>query len=1190
MQQPPLFKKPSLDMARSYKAPSANTSFNTSFNSNSNTVWSFHHTQGTQETAATSFNSDFGNIDHNSAKATRSSSTTLGSLEDQDLLEGIRRFEANSPREGGHFHRPSTATTRSSTTYGSIDEDALIGLPSNKPAKPTDRSVPRTPSRSKHTSSTGAPSPSKTLSSLKNLNPVTPSKSGSPLKTRTSAHKSASVERMATTNDSPSLTSWRIRNIPSFNLFVDDIDDSLEDYPYFILFISLRVALERNMSLKDLMKGLDPRVAEADQESFWAHVEGRTGITPSFRESRKIWAAAKDDFDCYSFKGTVRFNPKFKSKDREPFFNLNLSPIKKEDSCRLQRNFGADRFLYLTFPSMDTKVEVEKRWQEWFLREHSFLGRKWRAFYVKSEKKAKSTRDKKEAKSTRVEKENILRVVLFATEGLQITTPCSIADMLNWFFPFEHNQNQSICKAFARLDLALSTTVPTLVFKPSQVRNVRDIVADGLLEDTRFNDHSLHWSEIEGKPAVMNDGCSLISLGAAQEIWRLYKKRTGRNERMPTAFQARIGGAKGLWVVSPEAPRSATETLPIWIEISESQLKLQPHPEDLLDEKFDPVRLTFDVNDYSRMPTPSDLHTSFISIMVDRGVPVAAIERAMNDHLDIERTELLEMLEDNQKTYNWVHRQSNTVQNLEDMTWQAGLPASLRDKVKLLIEGGFDPREEPYLGSMLSSLIREEHLDEEKKLRIPLAKSTNMFGIADPLGVLAPGEVHVQFSGFFEILETEESFLSLENIEVLIARQPACRRSDIQKARAVAHPSLSYLVDVIVFPSRGQYPMAGKLQGGDYDGDRFWVCWEEDLVRPFKNAPAPTQALDHTRYGIQQDTTKLREIMPPDDAFLTGGGNSPWVDEFLRKACEFRLRRDMLGKVTKYHEKRAYQENRIYSETLDALCDMHDLLVDALKQGYMFSEQDFEKTKQRLKLPRELPIPTYEEAMDAAAKKEPQREDWEFKKHNAIDYLYFLVVKKHHRETHQLVEKRLSKEVADDEAVSYLYRREISKCNVAINFELSGLKRRFEPVYRHWNAAFGGGNNDLSSEEKGAAIAKCYNLYEAIKPENDDLPEIKMWTQSYLSENMTLWPFLKASALYATYPKKWNFVYRMAGEYIAMLKAYRSEFRSLRTITGPIYSMLRPRLPPNPVHEDLRGSDMEEKDEDDDSFVTPMEE
>jgi hypothetical protein len=40
------------------------------------------------------------------------------------------------------------------------------------------------------------------------------------------------------------------------------------------------------------------------------------------------------------------------------------------------------------------------------------------------------------------------------------------------------------------------------------------------------------------------------------------------------------------------------------------------------------------------------------------------------------------------------------------------------------------------------------------------------------------------------------------------------------QVEAVFKLPLRHLVDVVVFPSRGTFPLAGKLQGGDYDGDK----------------------------------------------------------------------------------------------------------------------------------------------------------------------------------------------------------------------------------------------------------------------------------------------------------------------------------------------------------------------------------
>ena len=79
--EPSVFKKPSLEMARSFNAlPASQSTVNTSFN----TVSSSQQTGA--DTANTSFTSDGHATEVPHPFMTRTSSTTLGSLEDGDLL------------------------------------------------------------------------------------------------------------------------------------------------------------------------------------------------------------------------------------------------------------------------------------------------------------------------------------------------------------------------------------------------------------------------------------------------------------------------------------------------------------------------------------------------------------------------------------------------------------------------------------------------------------------------------------------------------------------------------------------------------------------------------------------------------------------------------------------------------------------------------------------------------------------------------------------------------------------------------------------------------------------------------------------------------------------------------------------------------------------------------------------------
>jgi hypothetical protein len=1179
------FKKPTLPIARSMQfvqVPSAQTSFNTSFGSKS--VLSSQQSNTEPNTALTSFNSEFGDADPKSPWLKRSSSTTLGgSLDDADLVAIGARLEQELET------RPDSTPRENSSTLGSLlDNEAWLEISSKYDQQLV--SVPNIQISEELYRPTAKQDAPVNMNKPKNGR-VDAQSSNRHLEGQGPIWTGLASPKALPANDSPSRMSYRIRDLPSQNLFVKDVADDLKQHPYFILFICLRLAMGHGIDIHTLLDGIDEMQVMTDPESFWASVNDRASIKPQFaREPKGLWAAIDKAFERWTFKGKVSFN----EKGNAPVFKLELLPIEADKSCRFQRAFGSDRFLYLTFPSLEVAdkpdrfdrtqmSQIQDKWLLWCQQEHSFLGRKWKAFHVEPVKRGKgSARNAKDASAA------ASRVVLFATEGVGIEKPYSIGDMLNWFFPFAGNRKQGICKAFARIDLGLSRTVPTLIFKPSQIRHEPDTRADGTPEDDRFNDPELHWAIPEDQP-VMDDGCSLISLGAAQEAWRLYKEQTGINDSIPAAFQARIGGAKGLWAVSTE-PYSSESSTSRWIEIKESQLKFAPHMEDNFNESYDRLRLTFEIVNYSKSPPPSDLHLSFIPILVDRGVPKDDIADIMEQSMDADRKTILEILPDTVRVYDWVHKEGARTEDSETMRWQAALPLALGDRLNFMLESGFRPIEEPYLGMSLTRFIKQQQVWDEQKLRISLGKTAFLYGIADPFGVLAPGEIHIQFSTWFADKTTDEMYLSLADTDVLVARQPACRRSDIQRVRAVSHPKLGHFVDVVVFPTKGQFPLAGKLQGGDYDGDIFWCCWDMRLVEPFKNAPPP-DALDHRDYDIRQNTRKLDQVMNVHDLST--------VDQFLNEAIAFRSTPSLLGKVTNYLEKQAYAENSVYSRTLESLSAMHDLLVDAPKQGYIFSDSDFDAVKRQLGLRKPPKVPAYKEAMEACEHAKEMGEadrirnkHWPHNPDNVIDYLYFRVVRKHNVETLRQVQEVLSTEIQDDAALLYPCNREHEKRNIVITNELRKLHLGFEKVKKQWNTAFGN-DGSTTADHYNESVDKCYTMYTALMPENMHAPEIEHWFEPYLSPDFNYWAILRASALYATYPRKAAFVWHMAGRELCELKCPASP--TSRRICGPVYSILRPkgnklrRTADGAVVDDDDDDDDDEDEDEEDSYVTAAE-
>ncbi|RMZ70766.1 hypothetical protein GMOD_00008394 [Pyrenophora seminiperda CCB06] len=1139
----PQFKKPTLEMARSFQGlTSFSSSANTSF---ANTTFS---TQESAKTTDTSFTFHAGDDDAEEGRTigsilSKTSSTTIGPLDKLTPAESrLRVFEQDIQRDLNEvFSQGSSGQSRS--TFGSIDEDELCEVSFEVEAREARLASPSAASRK-----TENDSDKKYEKSLETAVPSFESPKGQ-------NHAYSFV-------DSPSKVPHEVRDLSRQNLFVATLPNSLRHIPYFILFICLRISIDAPISLEDLVCNMDVPAVSASHGSFWEFIEKRLGLSHlKVREPSRLWQASKRQFDGYTFKGSLALSPKQNSR----LLSLKLLPVQADKSCRLQRIFGSDRFLYLNSPVFkssridgryngETMEHIRKQWKAWLLKEHSFLGRKWRVFHVEDVKRGK----KKDVIHDK-------RIVLFATEGLGIERPCSVGEMIDKFLPFDTNENLSFCKAFARFDLGLSRTVPTLCFEPEQIIHVNDKLATSDPEDTRFNDPQLDWPSFPDG-TVMDDGCSIISVGAALSIWQIYKKITGTAGPLPSAFQGRIAGAKGLWMISAESFTKDPEHLKPWIKINASQWKFDPPKVGSLDHEH---HRTFELSNYSSFPTPSELHISFMPILVDRKVPLQVIDHLMTDCLEAERTRLLELLPDPVKMYDWVHRNGAKTQTGSDVPWQGAMPVSLEEKAKLLLEHGFSPAKYSALAQILQRFIQTKQILQEAKLRVPLAKSTFLYGIADPFGVLEPGEIQVQFSSSFVDDTTDERYLCLRDMEVLVTRQPACRRSDMQKVSTVMRSELSHLVDLVVLSSKGRYPLAGKLQGGDYDGDTFWICWEPQLVQPFLNAPAPVQSPDPAQYGIKTIKGKLK------DAMDTRNPND--VDQFFQKVFEFRDHHSMLGLATVLAEKQAYIENCIYSANLDKLYDMHDLLVDAPKQGYVLTQTDFDRFARSLGL--EPKKPAYKQAMEdcANAKNSAGIEDcrnarYKPKLDRVLDYLYFEIVRKHNLETMRLVKQFFSKATEPDETLLYPYKRLTEKNSDAIRRELTSYYLNLEGIRRDWNSAW---HSECSPERRKELIDECYRKYRAIQPENPDDPDIRPLVESYLGPGTCLWDKVKASALYAKYPyiEQSGFVLTLAGSELARLKA--DSF----PLTRAMVPWVRDNLKPKPIKAPIQYDESDEEEE-----------
>ncbi|KAF2756807.1 hypothetical protein EJ05DRAFT_501361 [Pseudovirgaria hyperparasitica] len=967
-----------------------------------------------------------------------------------------------------------------------------------------------------------------------------------------------------------------IRNLYKQNLFVDTISDKFGFLDFLTHFECTRAALVNKLPPDEVIAKFSTEVPIA-WDSFWTRIEGLPKRVS--RGPKTLWPCSSEEPGQYTLKGNVIFN----SRNERSLCRLELEPPVKEISCRFQRVFGSDRFLYITFPTSRGmpkglgmyEDKFVTRFKEWLRTNHSFAGRVWRAVHLQETKTSKTARLKNEASK--------YRIILFAMSGCGILprmpqqllgsiagkrppmhAEMNLFDLINWFMPLSLNNDKNYLKAFARLDLGFSRTIPLLVFKPSQVKFIPDIKADGTPECTAFNDQKLDWSP-RPKPGMdMTDGCARISSEAARQIWKL----ANESGPVPSAFQARIGGAKGVWFVDGSTDR--VEDTDVWIEIRPSQLKFKAHLRDSSDKTFDKDRLTFEMVTYSRPLQPAALYQGFLPILTDRGVSVEYITRTLKHSMDLQRQTILDILKSPDDSglllQKWIEDTCGTYMDHNGETSiQAGFYSSHTECVKAMIGAGFKPTEFKHLANLAQSIIFPNLLDTAKYFRLPVAKSTIAIGIVDPYMVLEPGEIFIQFRKPFHDISTGQSRTSFEKTEALVARNPALRRSDLQKVRIVSKEKLRHLYDVVVFPCKGRHALANKLQGGDYDGDTFWICWEEDFTNFFMNAPAPVENPTPADYEISVDQRSLKEVMRKEHS----------VSHFIREAFDFRLKQNLLGVVTLTHEKLCYAEGTIRSPKTEVLCDIHDLLVDCMKNGYSYDNGRFNRLKKSfgdIKLNESSSDPAYKRAMKHIAQSK-----WNSKlipeimshknQHvkNVNDDLFFELMIPHIEETILQVSNILQKAKAEDVALSKpyddeRYRASRSESNDKVmQIEIKHIDGRLGKILEYWNSIM---TKDMDTKDEiGACIKECFDGYRNVYPINKEDRVVSRLLRPVASGAPSEWSLLKASALFirclGKINKSQSLAFRMAGLELCYIKAVSSG--RTRFLEQKMWMSLKPR-------------------------------
>ncbi|XP_019641825.1 PREDICTED: LOW QUALITY PROTEIN: probable RNA-dependent RNA polymerase 1 [Branchiostoma belcheri] len=402
----------------------------------------------------------------------------------------------------------------------------------------------------------------------------------------------------------------------------------------------------------------------------------------------------------------------------------------------------------------------------------------------------------------------------------------------------------------ARMGQCFSNTEPSVVAKTSDREVVR-------IPEKEAGENPVY---------CFSDGIGKISQSLAQKV---HGRRTRGETEVPSAYQIRYGGIKGVVAVDPYLPGDVMQVRPSMIKFMSSDENIE------ICMTSHPARLY--------------LNRQVITILSALGVP----------------------------DLNFQNLQETMLQNLSDMLVSEHVAfKSLKRRAQPFVlplgklsRCGLHITTEPFFRAMLQKMFTcfLGQLRRKARIEIPPEYGRNMLGVLDETGTLEYGEVFVQYT---EDIADKSSRARVLTDNVVVTRNPCFHPGDVRKLRAVDVPKLHHMVDVIVFPSKGQRPHPNEMSGGDLDGDEYFVTWYPDLIFPRPNL----KPMDFTSQG-----KKLLPSVETQD-----------IKDFI---VEY-IKNDILGQIANAHLASAHTlPGGIFSSKCLGLAKKHSDAVDFPKTG-----------------------------------------------------------------------------------------------------------------------------------------------------------------------------------------------------------------------------------------------------------------
>ena len=369
------------------------------------------------------------------------------------------------------------------------------------------------------------------------------------------------------------------------------------------------------------------------------------------------------------------------------------------------------------------------------------------------------------------------------------------------------------------------------------------------------------------------------------------------------------------------------------------------------------------------------------------------------------------------------------------------------------------------------------------------------------------------------------------------------------RAVCAPHRGLRSLTDVVVFSTKGDAPLAGLLSGGDYDGDKVWICWDPRLVDSFTNSPSTYSLWDHSRFFSVQP-------LPPTT--LEPNMSSPeFWPQFFRRGFEIALQDSMLGMCTNLFENYAYARYWRMDQNMVLYAKLCGVFVDAQKQGLVPTSTTIAAL--RLASQRYNNKPAYRAPKQSQPPLGTTPESWFL-----LDRLVFQVAKnKADEKMTRFTELRKNSQVGVDHDLTEPLHREEKRQPGAMRHLVIEL-RKVKEIWKMQMAQDGVFTDKLKH---------IHSAYAAIKPAGGTNEVLRMWEAS-MEEPHSYWRLVKASAAYYV-DQTGNWPWWMAGPELCRIKADEVWWREKctpppRTMTQDMAAIMKPN--PRTAPERWRGA------------------